>query len=57
MAGLAAVLFDTKKTNIKAVELLSLVSENISHRGRKTKLVKEVTGLKMDLHVFFLIIV
>ncbi len=46
MAGLAAVLSDTKKKDNKTRELLSLLSQNISHRGRKTKLTKDINGIK-----------
>lgn len=46
MAGLAAVLLDTKKKNIMMKELLSLLIENIAHRGKKTKLIKNISGVK-----------
>ncbi len=46
MAGLAAVLSDTKKRNAKTRELLLLLTENISHRGIKTKLIKDISGVK-----------
>ncbi|MDD3519672.1 MAG: asparagine synthase-related protein [Actinomycetota bacterium] len=46
MAGLAAVLSDTKKKDIKVKELLSLITDNIAHRGKKTKIIKGVNGIK-----------
>lgn len=46
MAGIAAVLFDSKEKGNRAKELLSSISENISHRGKRKKFISEINGFK-----------
>lgn len=46
MAGLAALLYDAKKKDKKLKVLFDSLVRNISHRGRKTRIVKTVNGVK-----------